>query len=141
MEPATKEIKIKSIESGLTETVWAEQVGTDTFKILENPVFSCKLNYGTVVSVVEDNGDLIVSQIVQASDYNTRQFMLPKLSETELKENFGKPILEAGGYWEVVFGGVAFVHLLKESKFDINKFLNELNYHVTEMVDDAKNRL
>lgn len=138
MEPAIKEIKIKSAEAGSTETVWAEQVGTDTFKILENPVFSCRLNYGTVVKVVEDNGDLIVSKVVRASGYITRQFMLPKLSNNELRENFGKPILEAGGYWEVVFGGVAFIHLPKNSKFDITKLFSELNYNIIEIADDTK---
>jgi len=132
-----KLVKI-NISDGGSETVVAEQTGADTFKLLENPVFSCKINYGTIVRALPDkNGELILSKIIRASDFKTRQFFLSdSLNESELRIKIGQPIIDAGGTWEVVFGGISFIHIPKNSSFDLDELFKQNNYFPSEIVDD-----
>jgi hypothetical protein len=124
MEPIIKPIKINSPDGG-SETVDAEQVDNDVFKLIENPIMHCRINYGTLVKAHTDaNGDLVLSKIVRASNFKTRQFFLSaSLTETELRTKIGQPVLDAGGMWEVVFGGICFVHIPKDSGFDLDELL------------------
>lgn len=140
MEPVIKTIKLKDANGSGSEMIAAEQVSDDTFRLLENPVFNCKINYGTTVKVIEDaNGDLVMSKIIRASDYKTRLFMLSRsLNEMELRTKIGQPILDAGGMWEVVFGGIAFIHIPKDSSFNIDELFKINNYFPTEIIDDTK---
>lgn len=139
MEPIIKAIKINGADGG-SETVYAELLDADTYKLLENPVFSCRINYGTIIKAVTDsNGELIFTKIVRASNFKTRQFFLSaSLNETELRTKIGQPILDAGGMWEVVFGGICFVHIPKDSNFDLDEFFKKNNYYSSEIVDDTK---
>lgn len=133
-------ITLKDPQGSGSETLAAEQITADTFKLLENPILNCRINYGTTVRVTEDaNGELVMSKIISASDYMTRRFMLSNsLNETELRTKIGKPILDAGGMWEVVFGGIAFVHIPKDSTFNIDQIFKENNYFPTEIIDDTE---
>ena len=134
-----KMIKIRSGDDGGSETVAAEQIDAETFKLVENPVLNCRINYGTIIKVIQDlNGELVMSKIIRASDFRTRQFMLSaSLNETQLRTQIGQPILDAGGMWEVVFGGIAFIHLPKNSTFDLNKLFKSNEYYPSEIVDDT----
>ena len=138
MEPLIKEIKIINIDDGSSETVYAEQIDSDTFKLLENPIFNCRINYGTIVKVIQDsNGELVMSQIMGASDFETRKFFLSaSLNEIQLRAKIGQPILDAGGMWEVVFGGIAFVHLPKNSNFNLEQLFKLNDYYPSEIIDD-----
>jgi hypothetical protein len=76
MEPNIKSIKIIS-QDGSSECVYGEQVSIDTYRLLENSILTCKINYGTIVKVITDeNGDLVSSKLVRASDYKTRKFLI-----------------------------------------------------------------
>ncbi len=126
---------------GTSESVAGEKIESGIFRLMENPILNCKINYGTVVKVIEDkNGDLVLSKIVRASNYKTRQFILSSsLNESDLRTKIGQPILDAGGYWEVVMGGIAFIHILKDSSFSIDELFKINNYHPSEIVDDSNN--
>jgi hypothetical protein len=139
MDTLIKMIKIISGDNGGSETVAGEQIDSDTFKLIENPVFNCRINYGTIVKAIQDlSGELVMSKIIRASDFRTRQFMLSaSLIEIQLKTQIGQPILDAGGMWEVVFGGITFIHLPKNSTFDLDKLFKANEYFPTEIVDDS----
>lgn len=139
MSADIKHIKIISPD-GLSETVFGEQVSESAYRLLENPVFNCRITYGTTVKVEADkDGELVVIKILRASDYTTRRFLLPSsLSNTNFADKIGNRIIEAGGTWEVVMGGLAFVHFPKTSTFNLNKLFEEIGCHLTELIDDEK---
>jgi hypothetical protein len=99
MDAEIKMILIKEPEGG-SESIAGEKIEADTFRLLENPILNFRINYGTVVRVIEDkNGDLIMSKIVRASNYKTRQFLLnSSLNENDLRTKIGQPIIDAGGH-------------------------------------------
>lgn len=131
-------IKIRD-QDGAYETVAAEQESSDTYKLLETPALSCRINYGTTIKVqADEKGELEMVKVVRASDYITRRFMLPSLSKTELMEKLGNPILEAGGLWEIVFGGIIFIHMPRTCQFDLKAFFTTVGGGITEIVDDKK---
>jgi hypothetical protein len=134
-DPEIRMIKIRD-QDGAYETVAAEQVSDDTYKLLETPALSCRINYGTTIQVQPDEkGELEMVKIVRASDYKTRRFILPSLSRAEIVEKLGNPISQAGGLWEVVFGGVIFIHMPRGSQFDLEALFRNVG-SVTEIVDD-----
>ena len=136
-DPEIRMIKIRD-RDGAYETVAAEQVSDDKYKLLETPVLSCRINYGTTIKVQPDEkGELEMVKVVRASDYRTRQFILPSLSEPELMNKLGNPIRDAGGLWEVVFGGIIFIHMPRDSEFDLDALFKSVG-GVTEIVDDQK---
>ena len=138
MEPLIKKIRIKGTDSNESETIHGEQVTEDTFKLLENPISNCKINYGTVVKVIPDkDGELIMSKIVRASTFKTRQFFLdPNANIVDWGIQIGKPIIDAGGMWEIVMKGICFIHLPKDSTFDLDGFFEQNNYYPSEIIED-----
>ena len=136
-DPEIRMIKIRGQE-GAFETVAAEQVSEDTYKLLETPALSCRINYGTTIKVLPDEkGELEMVGVVRASDYKTRRFILPSIAKADLMEKLGNPICNAGGYWEVVFGGIIFIHMPRASQFDLEALFRSVG-SVTEIVDDNK---
>ena len=132
-------IKIVSQDGG-SETVAAEQIGTDLYKLLENPILSCRINYGTTIkATANEKGELTLSKIVRLSEFKTRQFLLSaSFTESEIREKIGNPIINVRGFWEVVMGGIAYVHIPRTSDFDLDKLLKDINYVYTEIIDDLK---
>ena len=136
-DPEIQMIKIRD-QDGAYETVAAEQVSDDTYKLLETPALSCRINYGTTIKVQPDEkGELEMVKVVRASDYKTRRFILPSLSNVELMEKLGNPLRDASGLWEVVFGGIIFIHMPRGSQFDLEALFRSIG-SVTEIVDDKK---
>jgi hypothetical protein len=75
-ESVIKNIKIEN-SYGISENVSADQIGENEYKLLENPVFSCKINYGTIVKAFPiENGELVLTGILKVSEYTTRKFLL-----------------------------------------------------------------
>ncbi|MCX6318902.1 MAG: hypothetical protein NTW29_16605 [Bacteroidetes bacterium] len=122
---------------GSQETVFGERVADDTFRLIENPLFNRRINYGTIIkTVIDDKGQYIFSKIVRPSAFNTRIFLLSHdFNEHGMKSKIGKPILEAGGFWEVAMGGFLFIHLLKSSAFNLESLFQEHQFHPAELVD------
>lgn len=136
MESIIKYVKIKTNESGGSETLGAEKIGNNTFQLLETSVTNCKLNYGSIIKVKEDEkGELSLLSVFKASKYVTRTFLLDKtLKSSEIANKLLKPIIDIDGYWEIAFGGVVFIHLLKGSNFDIIRLFEENNYSPQEII-------
>jgi hypothetical protein len=132
-----RDIKIES-STGIVENIGAEQVGERTYMLLENPLFSCHINYGTVVKAVpNDKGELVMAGIAKQSDYKTRQFLLSaNAKECDFVKKIGNPIIAAGGTWEVAMGGIAFIHFQKDSTFDVDAFFKDNHFNVVEIKED-----
>jgi hypothetical protein len=136
-DPEIRMIKVRHSD-GAYETVAAEQVGPDTFTLLESPTLTCKVNYGDTISVQPDaNGELEMVKIIRRSDYKSRRFLLPLISKSEFMEKLGNPIKEEGGVWEVDMGGIIIVHMPLDSSYDLDALFNSLGSSSIELKDDA----
>jgi hypothetical protein len=139
MESNIRHITIKSAERGSSETVAAEQLTPDSYRLVENPVFNCRINYGTVIRAREENGSLVMSSILRASTFKTRQFFIdPNYNTVDWGKQIGNPIIEAGGMWEIVMGGICFIHLPKTSTFDLDNFFQDKGYYPSEIINDSE---
>lgn len=136
MEPTIKYVKLKTNESGGSEIIGAEKIDNDTFQLLETSTSNCTLTYGTIIKVKEDEkGELFMLSVFKKSDYVTRKFMLDNpLKSSEIANKLLKPIIDIDGYWEIAFGGVVFIHLLKDSNFNILRLFDENNYTAREII-------
>jgi len=74
-----------------------------TFFFIQNPLFSCKINYGTIVKAISNNkGELVLIGIVKASEYKTRQFLLSNnAKDSDFINKIGDPIIAVGGTREL----------------------------------------
>jgi len=69
---------------------------------------------------------IFIKKIYAESEYSLEVIALPmSLNETEMRI-VGKMIIDEGGYWEVIFGGMAYINLPKDSKLNIIDELNKL---------------
>jgi len=107
------------------------KVADNLYKLANNDPFNEKLTYGTVVSVspyVNKDGVnmYMFNEIYAKSDYNFQVIGLPmSLTESELRP-IGKMITDAGGYWEVIFGGMGYINLPKRSNLNVLDQINQL---------------
>ncbi len=142
MEESDKDIFLIKIVSqeGTEETVNARGIGDDKFILLENPVFSFRINYGTTVSAKKDEqGEYVLTAVIGVSQYVTRQFLFINAlipDEEAFKRRIGAKIISIGGDWEIVMGGIGFLHIPKSSKFNLDEFFEELGYRPTEIIED-----
>lgn len=124
------EIRIFEPDFGFTASYDAIQLSEFQYLLKCNSPLSEELTYGTIIEVEKEKtkeGDLILSKIVKKSDFSSETYMLPgDLNETELSI-VGDMIINAGGYWEVLFGGMGFVNLPKDSTLDISSELRKLS--------------
>ena len=136
-ESVIRDISIES-SKGVIEKIGAEQVSDDSYMLVENPLFSFRINYGTVVKALpNDKGELILVRIVKASKYKTRKFLLSSYAkDCDFSKSIGDPIIAAGGTWEVTMGGIAFIHIPKESGFDLDLLFNEIDFHPPEITEE-----
>lgn len=138
MNPSILPIKIVLADGG-SETVYAEQIDVDTFRLVENPIFSCHIKYGSTVKVEkQENGDLIVSKLVRASDYHSRRFLLSSLQAQRYKGDIGDKILEAGGFWEIAMGGFVFINIPRNSTLNLDQLFIDVAFFPTEVIDDIQ---
>jgi len=77
---------------------------------------------------------LILVRIVKVSNYKTRKFLLSSYAkDIDFSKRIGDPIITAGGTWEIAKGGIAFIHIPKESSFDLNSLFKENDFHPPEI--------
>jgi hypothetical protein len=135
-QPVIKNISITSPD-GNVEMIAAEQVNDNTYMFLENPLFSCRINFGSFVEVrPNEKGELSFVRLVKASKYKTRQFLLnAQAKDIDFSRKIGDPIIAAGGTWEVANGGTVFIHIPKESRFDLDLFFRENDFHPAEIFE------
>jgi hypothetical protein len=136
-ESIIRDISIES-SNGVMEKIGAEQVSDDSYMLLENPLFSCRFNYGTIVKAQpNDKGELILVHIVKASNYKTRKFLLSSYAkDCDFSKSIGDPVIAAGGTWEVAMGGIAFINIPKGSGFDLDLLFKENDFYPPEITGE-----
>ena len=136
-ESVIRYLKIEN-SNGIGENVGAEQIGENEYKLLENPVLSCKINYGTIVKALpNEKGELILIGILKASDFKTRKFLWSSnVADSDFVKRIGDPLIAVGGSWEVVMGGISFIHIPRYSDFDLEGFFKENNFNPTEITEE-----
>jgi hypothetical protein len=103
------------LKDGGTETIRGEKRSDNIYYCLESPVFSGIDLYGCEVEVKEENGKLIFVRVYKESAYVTHIYVWPKdFLESEKGVKIKEKIIEVGGDWEQVLGGMFFIHLPKE---------------------------
>ena len=103
------------IKDGGTETIHGERRIGNIYYCLESPVFSGIELYGCEVEVKEEDDKLIFVRVHKESTYTTHIYMWTKnFLESEKGLKMKEKIMEVGGDWEQVMGGVFFIHLPKE---------------------------
>lgn len=129
-----KEIEIRMYvpEELSTGNYAVNQLSEFTFKLINNHPFNETLCYGTIIEVepeVKEEDDekvYTLKNVLKESDFSINVITLPSdLNETELRR-VGKMITDEGGFWEVIFGGMGYVNLPKDSKLDVIEELNKL---------------
>ena len=129
MNSVTIEISMYVPEEASTGPYEVVKVSECLFKLMHNDPFNPLLSYGTIIEVLpekKDGGVFIFKGVHTESSYNLEVIALPGvLSESELRV-VGQMIIEEGGYWEVIFGGMGYVNLPKSSKLDVTDELSKL---------------
>ncbi len=128
-EPDIIQIKMYIKEEESTGTYDVIKVGKHLYQLPNNDPFNELLTYGTIIEVypeTKEEGIYTFKSVFKESEYRVDVFGLPSvLNETELR-TVGQKIMDEGGYWEVIFGGMAYVNLPKTSNFNVDDELNRL---------------
>jgi len=126
------DIKMYMPVEASTGTYEVIKVSEHRYKLTNNDPFSEILTYGTIIEVLPEKKDedtFVFKQVYAESEYNLEVIGLPmSLNETEMPEMrvVGQMIIDEGGYWEVIFGGMGYVNLPKTSKLNVIDELNKL---------------
>ena len=102
------------------------------YELTSNDPFNESLCFGTTIEVeaekIEEEGqnNFVFKKIHTKSEYKLEILFLPiELNQSEL-QIVGEMIINEGGFWEVIFGGMGYVNLPKKSKLDVIEELNIL---------------
>lgn len=123
------EIKMYVPEEASTGTYEVIKVSEYRYKLTNNDPFSEILTYGTIIEVLPEKKDedtFVFKKVYAESDFSHEVIGLPSsLNETEMRI-VGQMIIDEGGYWEVIFGGMGYINLPKNSKLNVSEELNNL---------------
>lgn len=112
-----------------TSTYDVIKIDSYTYQLVNNAPFNENLIYGTIIEVhpeEKEEGVLEFKKIFAESTYNLEVIILPtSLAKHQLRA-IGELIIDEGGFWEVIFGGLGYINLPKHSKLDVMKELNKL---------------
>ena len=125
------EIRMYVPEESSTGSYDVIKVSDSLYKLANNDPFNEKMSYGTIIRVspykIESGkNEFIFREIYAESKFNLQVIGLPmSLNESELR-TVGEMIVKEGGFWEIIFGGMGFINLPKESKLNVIDQLNKL---------------
>ncbi|MDT3425740.1 hypothetical protein J2Z22_001259 [Paenibacillus forsythiae] len=93
------------------------RTGENEYRIEETPVFRPDLSLGDIIKVKEERGVYYYVETVRKSDYRKLVRLLSReAAKSPELTAFRKRVLERGGRWETVFGGVLIIHVPKEAE-------------------------
>jgi hypothetical protein len=114
-----------------------EQLDENTYRMIENDFFNCRLTKGTEFETrINKEGKHEIIRITRESDFVTRRFFLsPNYKESDYLM-LGNELGKRGGFWQIDFGGIATINIPKNFEFDIDLVMKEFDLNLTEIVDD-----
>ncbi len=126
------EIKMYVPDEASTANYDVIKVSENRYKLTDNDPFNEILTYGTIIEVLPEKKKgseeevFVFKEVYAESEYDLEVISLPmSLNETEMRV-VGQMIMDEGGYWEVIFGGMGYVNLPKNSKLNVIEELNTL---------------
>ena len=98
---------------GVTVSVPLSPVGDRLYRLDGVPVFAESAAFGDVIEAVPgDGGRLRFVRVAEPGGWRTFDYMLPAYKlDGEWAQSLLAELLERGGHWERVFGGLLFVCL------------------------------
>lgn len=137
MENEPIQIEIYDKREKTSEHVVVEKLSEIKFRVVENAVFNCRLTFGTEFETrINQEAKHEITKIVKDSDYITRRFMLNGQFRGEEFCVLGDEIMRQGGFWQVDFGGIATVNIIKDSNLDLEEIFRVFDFHPTEIIDE-----
>jgi len=112
-------------EEALTVSLPVTCVGTNLYRLDAVPYLSERANYGDIVEAIPDeDGGLRFVRVVQPSGWSTHLYILCRERiEGEAMQAMLRDVLDNGGYWEALFGGLLFICLPPGSTYDLERAL------------------
>ena len=105
------------------ETIPVANEGSRQWRLLATPIMSEMATYGDVVEGdVNSGGILVVERVVKRSGF-VRTCRAPgaRFFESELGRELLGQVIESGGHWERLFGGVLILNLPRGKTKDFRK--------------------
>ena len=105
------------------------KVGDFLYELTNNDPFNEELIYKTIIEVLpekNDDGHFIFKRVYKESEYTLEVIHLPTILNQKELRLVGQMIVDNGGFWEVIFGGLGYVNLPKGSKLNVCHELNKL---------------
>jgi Domain of unknown function (DUF4265) len=96
---------------------------------LETTPFIEDVSYGDVIEVEkQQDNTYLFKRIVEKGNFKTHSWVMSSaIIESEPFKELLNKVLQSGGMWENVFGGVVMIHLPHNSDFDVAKAIDDLN--------------
>ncbi len=123
--------RLVSFEAGSEQTMDVTPLEGNLYRLEVTPVFvEQQLFLGDIIEAeTQEDGVLSFRRLVTPSPWCHWQWFLSRATvESPAFEALKEAIEEQGGKWEQVFGGLFFVHLPKESRFDPEAAWHNLRY-------------
>ena len=119
MKESIREVQITV--DGNTETIYCEQKSESIYCCLESPVFIDFPIYGCDIEVEERDGKLTFVKIFKDSNFALYSYLWSKeFLDSDKGKKIKEKIVEVGGTWEQIMGGIFYIYLPKE-KGDVLK--------------------
>ena len=121
------QIAFQGEEVALVETLEVTPLGGNLFRLENSPLFSDDACFGDVVELSQDGDTWNFVRVAEPSGWIHFSYILAKsLVESEPFEMWLDSITERGGFWEVAFGGVVFIHHPPNGKINAQSEFDEL---------------
>ena len=129
-------IELYDKRQDIASSIYVTKLSDNVFRMIENDILNCRLTLETEFETrINKNGKHEIIRIVKDSPFNTRRFMLTQeFVDTGFKA-LGDKIIENGGFWEIVFGGIAIINLPIDTDINFDDLFKFVNYYPTEIKD------
>jgi hypothetical protein len=120
MEPGAIDVELTFDEGASIEHVLVTPLALHQYRLEESPVSGDNLRYRDVIEAEpQADGCLRFLRLVEKSPFRISVYFLPKnVIDSQQFQDVLKRVLEIGGNWEIVFGGVVYLHVLRAKAFD-----------------------
>ena len=104
---------------GSTEQLSLTLLGSGSYRAEESSLVDDSINLGDVIA---NEGGIRFLSVSQKSSYTTLRWTISKsAAESEGLPRFLKQVVEVGGLWEQVMGGLLILHIPQSSAFDAKR--------------------
>ena len=102
------------------EQVLVTPLASQQYRLEVSPISGGNLRYHDVIEAESQaDGCLRFVRLVEKSPFRTLEYFLPKsVVESQPFQNILESVMTLGGNWEIVFGGIVYLHVPKDTAFD-----------------------